>query len=155
MAKQYWLFKSEPSAYAFADLERETECHWDGVRNYQARNLLRDTIKSGDGVLFYHSREKPMAVVGVAEVVRGGYPDHTQFDKNSRYYDPKADPANPRWYMVDVAFKYAFKNSVTLEAIKGMPGLESMVLVNRSRLSIQPVQPKEWAIIIAEGGRYS
>lgn len=153
MAKQYWLFKSEPSVYSVADLEREGSCFWEGVRNYQARNLLRDTIKVGDGVFFYHSREKPMAIVGVAEVVKAGYPDHTQFDKQATYYDAKADPEDPRWYMVDIAFKYALNNIVTLDGLKDVAGLQEMVLLSRSRLSIQPVRLSEWQIITKLGGR--
>lgn len=153
MAKQYWLFKSEPDVYSFDDLKREGSCYWDGVRNYQARNFLRDTIEVGDGVFFYHSRVKPMAIVGCAEVVKAGYPDHTQFIKNTKYFDPKSDPENPRWYMVDIAYKHAFRTPMTLDALKEVEGIENMVLINRSRLSIQPVQPQEWKIINKLGGK--
>jgi len=151
----YWLFKSEPDVYSFEQLKRDKKTGWEGVRNYQARNFLRDKIKVGDGVLFYHSRQKPMSIAGVAKVVKAGYPDDTQFDKRSRYYDADSDPGNPRWYRVDVGYGYGFKRSVTLDELKEIAGLKKMVLLNRSRLSVQPVAAPEWKIITKLGGRTS
>jgi len=150
----YWLFKSEPSGFSIEDLRNRpgmTE-PWDGVRNYQARNYLRDAVKPGDLVLFYHSNIPGPAVVGIAEVVRGGYPDHTAFDPGSAHFDPKSSPGAPVWYMVDVRFVAAMPRPVTLEQIKGNPLLAAMPLVRRSRLSIQPVTPEEWRTILAMGG---
>ncbi len=150
----YWLFKTEPGCFSFEDLKnrpRMTE-HWDGVRNYQARNLLRDRVRTGDLVLFYHSSIPQPAVVGIAEVVRGGYPDFTALDPDAEHFDPKASPTNPIWYMVDVRYLEPLPRPVTLEQIRGNPLLACMPLVNRSRLSIQPVTPDEWRIILAMGG---
>lgn len=150
----YWLFKSEPASFSIEDLRNRpgmTE-QWDGVRNYQARNYLRDAVKPGDLVLFYHSNIPQPAVVGIAEVVRGGYPDYTAFDPGSAHFDPKSSPAAPIWYMVDVRYVAAMPRPVTLEQIKGNPLLAAMPLVKRSRLSIQPVTPEEWRTILAMGG---
>lgn len=150
----FWLFKTEPGCFSFDDLKRrpdKTE-HWDGVRNFQARNFLRDSIKPGDLILFYHSNIPEPAVVGIAEVVREGYPDFTALDPNGEHYDPKASPDNPIWYMVDVRYMEPLTKQVTLEAIKGHPLLEDMLLVKRSRLSIQPVTQAEWQNILAMGG---
>ncbi len=150
----YWLFKSEPGCFSFEDLHnrpRMTE-QWDGVRNYQARNYLRDMVKPGDLVLFYHSNIPEPGVVGIAEVVRGGYPDHTAFDPESGHFDPKSSPDKPVWYMVDVRYVAPLPRPVTLEQIRGNLLLARMPLVNRSRLSIQPVTPEEWQIILAMGG---
>jgi len=151
----YWLFKSEPGCFSIDDLASRpgmTE-HWDGVRNYQARNYLRDAIKPGDRVLFYHSNIPEPAIVGIAEVVRGGYPDFTAFDPESEHFDPRSSPAAPVWFMVDVRFVASMPHPVTLERIKGNPLLAAMPLVRRSRLSIQPVTPEEWRIILAMGGK--
>ena len=149
----YWLVKSEPNAYSFTDLQREDDrtAEWDGVRNYQARNTMRDDMKAGDGVLFYHSNVKPMAVVGTATVVREGYPDDTAWDPSSEHPDPKSTPDRPIWYMIDIKAESEFARPVTLEEIKQTPGLERMALVNRSRLSVQPVRPEEWRIIVGLG----
>ena len=150
----YWLFKTEPGCFSFADLKARpgmTE-HWDGVRNYQARNFLRDSIKAGDRGLFYHSNIPEPAVVGVVEVARGGYPDFTALDPNGEHFDPKASPENPIWYMVDVRYVAALPRPVTLERIKANPFLAGMPLVRRSRLSVQPVAPEEWCTILAMGG---
>ncbi len=151
--RRYWLVKSEPSAYSFSDLLNEPDqtAEWDGVRNFQARNLLRDEMKVGDGVLFYHSSTKPMAVIGTASVVREGYPDDTAWDPNSDHPDPKSTPEKPIWYMVDIKAEAEFRRSVTLEEIKAHPGLRKMVLVNRSRLSVQPASADEWGIIVELG----
>lgn len=153
--KNYWLLKSEPGAFSFADLRRArggTTC-WDGVRNYQARNYLRDAMKVGDVVLFYHSNAEPPGVQGTAEVVRDGYPDPTAFDPKDPHYDPRSRKESPTWYMVDIRFVRAFKEPVTLPQIRAAQGLEKMVLVRPgSRLSVQPVTRKEWDIILRLGG---
>ena len=124
---------------------------WDGVRNYQARNNMRDLMKVGDGVLFYHSQTKPMAVVGTAVVVEEGYPDDTAWDPESQHPDPKSTPDKPVWYMVDIKADREFDVPVTLDMIKAMPGLDKMVLVNNSRLSVHPVTADEWQIIVEAG----
>lgn len=150
----YWLFKTEPGCFSFDDLKNRpgmTEA-WDGVRNFQARNFLRDQVKAGDRVLFYHSSIAEPAVVGLAEIVRGGYPDSTALDPNAGHFDPKASIDKPIWYMVDVRFVEPLKRIVTLESIKQNPLLTNMPLVKRSRLSIQPVTELEWQIILTMGG---
>jgi predicted RNA-binding protein with PUA-like domain len=141
--------KSEPDVYSIADLQREGRTFWDGVRNYQARNLMRDDMQVGDGVLFYHSSAQPMGIYGVAEVVREGYPDHTAFDPADPHYDPKSDPTNPTWIMVDIGYVGTFKAPITLATLKQTPGLDKMSVVQRgSRLSVQPVSRQEWEIIM-------
>ena len=153
MAINYWLFKTEPDTYSIQDLAGEPKktTYWDGVRNYQARNMLRDEIKKGDRVLIYHSNANPPGVAGTAVVVKEGYPDHTAFDKKSKYFDAKSDPDNPRWFMVDVKFVKKFKEVVSLEELKHVPELKDMVLLNNSRLSVQPVTKKEYDIIVKMG----
>lgn len=150
MPRRYWLVKSEPDAFSFDDLlasPRRTT-HWDGVRNYQARNTLRDDMKKGDLVLFYHSSTEPMAVVGVAEVVREGYPDHTAFDPRDSHYDPKSKREAPTWYMVDLRAVKKFARPVTLAALRATRGLEKMALLQKgSRLSVQPVSEAEFRIV--------
>lgn len=150
----FWLFKTEPGCFSFDDLKQCPDMteHWDGVRNFQARNFLRDSIQPGDRVLFYHSSIPEPVVVGMAEVVRGGYPDFTALDPQGEHFDPKASPANPIWYMVDVRYLAPLPKQVTLEAIKGHPLLAEMPLVKRSRLSIQPVTEDQWRIILRLGG---
>lgn len=151
---RYWLFKSEPESFSLDDLARAPKqtTFWNGVRNYQARNLLRDEIKAGDGVIFYHSNAKPAAAVGLAEVVKGGYPDKTQFDPMSPYHDPDANPEDPRWFMVDIKFKEVFKRPLSLEELREVPGLTGMDLLRRgSRLSVQPVTAAEWKIVTTLG----
>ena len=157
MAQQgYWLFKSEPSAYSFADLmgEEDRTAEWDGVRNYQVRNFLRDEVKKGDGVLFYHSSVEPPAVVGTAVVVREGYPDDTAWDPDSEHPDPKSTPENPRWFMVDIKGEAELPRQVTLQQIKEHPGLQEISLFKRPRVSIHPISPEEWDTILtmAQGG---
>ena len=147
----YWLLKSEPGSYSIEDLEKDGRTHWDGVRNYQARNLLRDEIQPGDGVLFYHSNASPPGVAGVAEVVRGGYPDPSAQDPESGYFDPKASPEDPRWFMVDIAFRERFPGLVPLPVLKETRGLETMVVTTKSRLSVQPVTKEEFEIVVAMG----
>ena len=148
---KYWLMKTEPTTYSIEDLEKEsnqTTC-WEGVRNYQARNLLRDDIQEGDWVLFYHSACKEPAVVGTAVVSRPGYPDSHAFDKRSKYYDAKSDPDNPRWYMVDVKLEQKFDAPVTLASLREKASLKDMGLLQKgSRLSVQPVKKKEFDIVL-------
>lgn len=141
--------KSEPEAYSIDDLATDGTTHWDGVRNYQARNLMRDEMKVGDKVLYYHSRLRPPGVVGLAEVVEGAYPDHTSWDPDSNYFDPKSTPEEPRWFMVDIAFVRKFDRIVSIDELKEYPELADMVLLNRSRLSVQPVTPEEYEFIVA------
>jgi predicted RNA-binding protein with PUA-like domain len=137
---QYWLFKSEPSAYSIDDLARDSKTHWDGVRNFQARNYLRDQMRIGDKVLFYHSNTDPLAIVGVAEISCDPYPDHTAFDPNDSHYDPKSKLATPTWYMVDITFTRKLNKPITLPEIKADPILQHMVVAQKgSRLSVQPV----------------
>ena len=152
-SKNYWLLKSEPGAYSFADLINEIDqtAEWDGVRSYSGRNTMRDDMKLGDRVLFYHSNSKPSAVVGIAVVVKEGYPDYTAWDPNSEHPDPKSTPEKPVWYMVDIKAESEFKKPVSLQEIKRTQGLEDMVLVKNSRLSVQPVSEKEWNIIASIG----
>ncbi len=142
----YWLLKSEPEGYSMDDLEREGVASWDGVRNYQARNNLR-AMRVGDLAFFYHSNASPTGVAGICEVVREAYPDDTAFDPDSPYHDPRSTPDKPTWYMPDVGFVRRFPRIVTLQEIKQTPGLEDMVLVNRSRLSVQPVTEKQWEVV--------
>lgn len=146
---RYWLMKTEPGTYSIDDLEREGTTCWDGVRNYQARNFMRDEMKVGDRVLVYHSNAEPPGVAGLARVVREGYLDPSALDPRSRYFDPKASPADPRWYMVDIAFEEKFAQLVPLAALRETPGLEKMPLLNKSRLSVQPVTAEEFRIILA------
>ena len=153
MARRYWLFKSEPSAYSFDDLVADGVAEWDGIRNYQARNLLRDEVQEGDGVLFYHSNAKPMAVVGTATVVRGGYPDHTAWDPGSEHPDPKSTPEKPLWFMVDIKAEQRFAHPVTMEEMRRAPGLEQMTLLRQGRLSVQPVAAEEWESVLDMGSK--
>jgi predicted RNA-binding protein with PUA-like domain len=140
-ARKYWLLKSEPGTYSIDDLERDGTTCWEGVRNYQARNLLRDEVKKGDLVLFHHSSAKPPGVAGVARVVRDGYPDAFAFDPASPYHDPKSDPADPRWFLVDVKFVERFPEVVPLADLKADPELDGMLVTKRGqRLSVQPVE---------------
>lgn len=149
MPKRHWLMKSEPDVFSFDDLKasprRTTE--WEGVRSYQARNFMRE-MKKGDEVLFYHSNAKPPAVVGIATIVRTAYPDPEQFDPKSHYHDPKSDRAAPRWDRVDIEYLRPLPRPVSLDEIRKTRGLENMVLVKRGRLSVQPVTPAEWQIIL-------
>ncbi|MBC3765880.1 EVE domain-containing protein [Neptunicella marina] len=143
----YWLFKSEPDAFSIDDLANrpnQTE-PWDGIRNYQARNFLRDDVKVGDQLFFYHSSCKDVGIVGVAEVVKAAYADDSQFNPESKYYDPKSSQDNPRWVMVDVQFKQKFKRILPLAKIKAMPQITELGLVKKGhRLSIMPVTESEW-----------
>lgn len=146
---RYWLMKSEPEAYSIDDLEKDVTEHWDGIRNYQARNFMRDDMKIGDKVLFYHSNCDVPGVVGLAEVASEPYPDHTAFDSASKYYDPKSKEDNPRWIMVDVKFIEKFDCTVSLKEMKDEPALSDMRLVQKgNRLSIMPVEQSEFDVIV-------
>jgi len=147
---QYWLMKSEPDAFSIDDLERAGTEPWDGIRNYQARNFMRDDMQIGDQVLFYHSNCKPPGIIGIAEVASGVYPDHTQFDSNSKYFDPSSDPENPRWLLVDIKFKRKLKRLIPLEEIKQhAEQLEGLILIRKgSRLSITPVEEQHWNYLL-------
>lgn len=148
----YWLMKSEPSEFSIDDLARrprKTE-HWDGVRNYQARNMMRDQMKKGDQAFFYHSNCPEPGIVGIVEVVREGYPDHRAFDPEDPHYDPKSDPDNPRWYMVDVKFVRKLTRTIALSELKDDPALQDMPLVRRgNRLSVMPVTEQQWSHILS------
>ena len=152
---KYWLFKSEPDAYSIEDLQREPRKigRWDGIRNYQARNLLRDEVSKGDSLFFYHSNAKPSGIVGIAQVVKAAYPDPAQYNPESKYYDPRATPEQPRWFSVDVQFKQRFGRVISLAELKSLgmgrqSPLANMVLLKQGRLSIQPVSASEWKAIL-------
>lgn len=149
---RFWLLKSEPGTYSILDLERDGATGWEGVRNYQARNLMRDEMQPGDGVLFYHSNADPPGVAGLARVSRAGYPDLTAQDPGSKYFDPKADAEDPRWFQVEITFEQRFGELISLSTLRTTPGLEGMPLLNRSRLSVQPVSEEEWKIITGVAG---
>jgi predicted RNA-binding protein with PUA-like domain len=148
---RHWLFKSEPGVYSIDDLARDGSTGWDGVRNFQVRNFLRDEIRPRDRVLFYHSSSEPPGVVGLAVVVKPGYPDLSAQDSASDHYDEKATPEEPRWYQVDIAFEEKFARLVPLRELASTPGLEEMLVHRKSRLSIQPVTPEEFRIVSALG----
>lgn len=151
MAKSYWLMKSEPDVYSIDDLENDKTTYWEGVRNYQARNHMM-AMKKGDEVLYYHSQQTPPGVVGTARVIKEAYPDFTQFDKKHKYYDPKSSEEKPRWWMVDIRFVRKLKTEASLPDIKAVKVLSDMVLVNNSRLSVQPVRKREFDTILKMGG---
>ncbi len=144
-----WLVKSEPSSFSIDDLARVGIEPWDGVRNYQARNLMRDEMAVGDPVLFYHSNSNPPGVVGLAEVASGPYPDPAQFDSSSRYVDPGSSRDAPRWILVDMRYVETFPRIVSLAEMREVPELAGMVLLHRSRLSVQPVEPSHFDLIVA------
>jgi len=146
--RRFWLLKCEPGAYAIEELERDGVTGWEGVRNFQARNFLRDDMKVGDGVLFYASNADPSGVTGLAEIARAGYPDPFAFQEGHKYHDPKSDAGDPTWYTVDVRFVARFPEIVPLEILKETPGLERMVVTQKgSRLSVQPVTREEYDIV--------
>lgn len=149
---KYWLMKSEPDVFSIDDLKKKKTTNWDGVRNYKARNFMRDEMKVGDKVLFYHSNADPSSVTGIAEVIKEGYADHTQFDPEDNHYFPSANLEDPTWYMVDVKFVKKLKRSVSLQEIKKNPKLKKMKLVQRgNRLSVMPVEKKEFDEIVKMG----
>ena len=144
--------KCEPAAYTIDDLARDGRTSWEGVRNYQARNFMRDQMQDGDGVLFYASNAEPSGVTGLATIARAGYPDHFSWQKGHKYFDEAGSAESPVWYMVDVGFVERFADTVTLEVLKSTPGLEKMVVTQKgSRLSIQPVTPDEYEIVVRLG----
>lgn len=146
---QYWLMKSEPEVYSIDDLKRDGTEHWEGIRNYQARNMIRDEIKKGDQAFFYHSNCKEPGIVGVMTVCRDAYPDFTAWDVSSRYFDPKSNSENPRWFMVDVQYKRKLKRVISLQELKQHPQLTEMQILRRgNRLSITPLTKKQWDIVL-------
>jgi len=146
---QYWLMKSEPSEYSIDHLKRDKVEHWDGVRNYQARNMMRDQMKIGDLAFLYHSNCDEIGIVGVMTVHKESYPDHTAFDPKDKHYDPKSDPDKPRWFMVDVKYKRKMKRVISLQELRETKGLEDMALVRKgNRLSVMPISEDEWNLIL-------
>ena len=145
----YWLMKSEPHVYPYEQLVADGSTHWDGVRNYQARNLMRDEMKKGDLVLYYHSNFKPPHVVGIAKISREGYPDFTAQDPSSKYFDEKATPENPRWMMVDIEPVMELPQIIPLDEIRNNPECEGMLLIRKGqRLSVQPVEEEHFSAIL-------
>ena len=141
--------KSEPDVYSIDDMKRDRREPWDSIRNYQARNMMRDDMRIGDKIFFYHSNCKEIGIVGIMKVASKPYPDFTQFDSKSNYFDPKSSADNPRWQLVDVAFVKKFKRTITLAELKAQPGLEDMILVRKgNRLSIMPVSDEHWDLIL-------
>jgi len=148
---RYWLMKSEPSTFSIDDLQAcpSSTDHWDGVRNYQARNMMRDEMRPGDLAFFYHSNCKPPGIIGVVKIVKSGYPDYTALDPESHYYYPRSTEENPVWYMVDVQFKQKFNQLISLDELKTLPNLDGFQLLRKgNRLSIMPVDKKSWQTIM-------
>ena len=153
---KYWLMKSEPETFSLQDLQNcpNSTDHWDGIRNYQARNFMRDEMSVGDRVLFYHSNAKPPGVVGTAKIVSGAYPDHTAWEPESKYFDPRSTPEKPVWMMVDVQYESAFPEMLSLDQLRDVPALKDMLLLKKGmRLSIQPVKPAEFETILKLAGQ--
>ena len=147
---QYWLMKSEPSEYSIDHLKRDNVEHWDGVRNYQARNMMRDKMKVGDLAFLYHSNCNEIGIVGIMTIHKEGYPDHLAFYPKDKHYDPKSDPEKPRWFMVDVKYKRKMKRVISLQELRDTKGLEDMALVRKGNsLSVMPVSKDEWNLILA------
>jgi predicted RNA-binding protein with PUA-like domain len=152
MPRRYWLMKCEPAAYTIEDLARDGRTSWEGVRNYQARNFMRDEMQVGDGVLFYASNADPSGVTGIAEIVQAAYPDHFSWKKGHKYFDEASSEGAPVWYMVDVGFVERFAATVPLEVLKATKGLESMMVTQKgSRLSVQPATKAEFDIVARLG----
>jgi predicted RNA-binding protein with PUA-like domain len=152
MARRYWLMKCEPAAYTIDDLARDGRTSWEGVRNYQARNFMRDQMQVGDGVLFYASNADPSGVTGLAEIVRAGYPDHFSWTHGHKYYDAGSSEAAPIWFMVDVGYVERFQTIVPLNVLKATKGLESMMVTQKgSRLSVQPATRAEYNLVARLG----
>jgi predicted RNA-binding protein with PUA-like domain len=149
MPKRYWLFKSEPDVFGIDALQRDGSAFWDGVRNYQARNFIRDDMQPGDLVLFYHSNADPTGIAGIAEITKAGYPDHTAFDPKDHHYDAKSKPDSPTWYMVDIKFVEKFEHLVTLDELKAAADkFEGLLVIKRGqRLSVQPVEKAHFEAI--------
>ncbi|MEP6914555.1 MAG: EVE domain-containing protein [Acidobacteriota bacterium] len=154
MPRRYWLMKCEPAAYTIDDLARDGRTSWEGVRNYQARNYMRDEMQEGDGVLFYASNADPSGVTGLAAIARAGYPDHFAWRKGHKYFDSAPVKAVPVWYMVDVSFVERFAATISLDSLKSTTGLEQMMVTRKgSRLSVQPVTKREYDIVTRLGRR--
>jgi predicted RNA-binding protein with PUA-like domain len=148
MATRHWLIKSEPSVYSISDLARDGTTEWSGVRNYKARNYMRDEMRPGDGLLFYHSNTDPLGVYGIAEVASAAHPDSTQFKKGDHYHDPDSSPDAPRWWCVDVRHVETFPKPVTREALRAAPELAGMAVLKRGmRLSVMRVTPEEFEVV--------
>ncbi len=152
MPRRYWLMKCEPEAYTIADLERDGTAPWEGVRNYQARNLLRDEMKEGDGVLFYASNAEPSGVTGLAKILRAGFPDPPAWKRGHEYFDAASTKAAPVWYSVEIGFVESFAATIPLATLKATPGLAKMMVTQKgSRLSVQPVTREEYQIVVRLG----
>lgn len=152
MSARHWLMKSEPDVFSIDHLREKGVAGWDGVRNYQARNFMKD-MRVGDKILFYHSNAAPPGVAGLAEVAKTAYPDPTQFDPEAGHYDPKASADKPIWFQVDVRFVRKLPRHLSLDELRGVPALADMPLFRRSRLSVQPVTPEQYKTIVARAGR--
>ncbi|TVO70553.1 MAG: EVE domain-containing protein [Sedimenticola selenatireducens] len=151
--KRYWLMKTEPETYSIDDLKRDKSEHWDGIRNYQARNFMMQDMRVGDAVLFYHSNCKVPGIIGLAKVSKEAYPDFTAWDPEAKYYDPKSTSDNPRWFMVDVAYVKTFKEVISLSGMREMPELDGMRLLQKgNRLSIMPVEEGQFRHICKLAG---
>ena len=153
---KYWLMKTEPTSYSIQDLaaEKKQTTFWDGVRNYQARNYMRDEMKLGDKVLFYHSNADPPVIAGVATIVRESYPDHTSWDRENKHYDPKSTAQNPRWFMVDIKLEQIFDEPLPLDDLRSVAALKEMELLRKgSRLSVQPVRKAEFDTVLKLANR--
>jgi predicted RNA-binding protein with PUA-like domain len=148
MSPRHWLMKSEPDVFSIDDLARRGVAGWDGVRNYQARNFMKE-MAAGDKIFFYHSNAAPPGIAGVAEVAKPAYPDPTQFDPKDGHFDPKARPDKPVWFQVDVRFVKKFPRLLSLDELRGVPAIAGMPLFHRSRLSVQPVTEAQWKAILA------
>lgn len=145
----YWLMKSEPASYSIDDLARDRETHWDGIRNYQARNMIRDEMRPGDHAFFYHSSCEEPAIVGIMKISGKAYPDPSQFDPDSKYYDAKSSDTEPRWFMIDVRYQRKLAHPITLAELKNRPGMTGLRLLKRgNRLSVFPVDKKHWDAIL-------
>lgn len=151
MTKKYWLLKTEPTSFSIHDLEKAPKktTFWEGVRNYQARNFLRDSIKKGDEVFIYHSNTDEPGIMGTAKVVKEGYPDDSQYNPKSKYYDSASTPEKPRWYLIDIQHQNTFKKPLSLHTLRNFDELSKMTLLQKgSRLSVQPVSEAEWKTIL-------
>jgi predicted RNA-binding protein with PUA-like domain len=147
---KYWLLKTEPTTYSWEDLKKEKNrtTSWEGIRNYQARNYIRDEMRIGNLAFLYHSLQKPPSIVGIVEIVKNAYPDHFAYEPGHKYFDPKSKPDNPTWFMVDIRALHELSEPVSIDELKKIPDLKDLVLLNNTRLSVQPIQKAEWDLII-------